>query len=242
MFFLGESWKFPVFSDFDSHLHGHCGNSYRKTLNKYYLILCHCHGQNVSIPMHNIRPCTRNVSPKPIELCLVRAPFYLSAPTLSSPIHHSAIRNLSYSTLIHTKPNGWISTEAMNTNNYDVVIETMRIKQVQLTKSRHDPSYCHSISHIKTVFTLLAHTHTHAHSFGVRCLFNMIFTNTSHRTHKLVRNLQQTMKTNTRTPNHSQRVTVKNWVPLSVAKLFKSFNKYLAFMFSSCKISSPRRL
>lgn len=56
-----------------------------------------------------------------------------------------------------------ISSEAMNTNNYDVVIETMHIKQVELTKSRHDPSYC---SH-KTVFTLL-------HNFGVRCLFNMI--------------------------------------------------------------------
>lgn len=34
---------------------------------------------------------------------------------------------------------------AMNTNNYDVVIETMRIKQVELTKSRHDPSYCYAI-------------------------------------------------------------------------------------------------
>lgn len=33
----------------------------------------------------------------------------------------------------------------MNTNNYDVVIETMRIKQVELTKSWHDPSYCYTI-------------------------------------------------------------------------------------------------
>lgn len=62
----------------------------------------------------------------------------------------------------------------MNTNNYDVVIETMRIKQVQLTKSRHDPSYC-SLSHKDRFYPFRTHI------FGVRCLFNMIFTNTSHR-------------------------------------------------------------
>lgn len=172
--FKGYWWVFflrvEIVFGFDSHT-GHCGKCYQ-TLNKYHLILCFSVCNEVKLCLDAI---TSKMSSKPIEIILVRVALYLCAyPTHEHPHHFQKYTHThlilstsrikkSFFLTGRTNDRISISSEAMNTNNYDVVIETMHIKQVELTKSRHDPSYC---SH-KTVFTLL-------HNFGVRCLFNMI--------------------------------------------------------------------